>query len=95
MFEASDFSSRSSFFVVLGKCKHSPQQQKRLGLRPLALICAIRSMVYGVAGIERYYTFKGIPASPALRLAVEYACGLILYGKKKSEVFHFALNKMD
>ena len=28
-------------------------------------------MVYGVAGIERYYTFKGIPASPALRLAVE------------------------
>ena len=71
MFEASDFSSRSSFFVVLGKCKHSPQQQKRLGLRPLASICAIRSMVYGVAGIERYYTFKGIPASPALRLAVE------------------------
>ena len=28
-------------------------------------------MVYGVAGIERYYTFKGIPASPRYRSAVE------------------------
>ena len=70
MFEASDFSSRSSFFV-LGKCKHSPSNKKMLGLRPLASICAIRSVVYGVARIEIYLIFKGIPASPALRLAVE------------------------
>ena len=70
MFEASDFSSRSSFFV-LGKCKHSPSNKKMLGLRPLASICAIRSVVYGVARIEIYLIFKGIPASPALRLAFE------------------------
>ena len=58
-------------FFVLGKCKHSPSNKKMLGLRPLASICAIRSVVYGVAGIEIYLIFKGIPASPALRLAVE------------------------
>ena len=70
MCKASDFSSRSSFFV-LGKCKHSPSNKKMLGLRPLASICAIRSVVYGVARIEIYLIFKGIPASPALRLAIE------------------------
>ena len=58
-------------FFVLGKCKHSLSNKKMLGLRPLASICAIRSVVYGVARIEIYLIFKGIPASPALRLAVE------------------------
>ena len=71
MFETSDFSSRSSFFF-LGQMQALAQQQKKmLGLRPLASICAIRSVVYGVARIEIYLIFKGIPASPALGLAVE------------------------
>jgi hypothetical protein len=47
-------------------------------------------MVYGVAGIKRYYTFKGIPASPRYRSAVESVYWLVLYGKKKEQSFHFA-----
>ena len=70
MCKASDFSSRSSFFCVFAWVNSRLAYKKNEACGSLAL-SADKVCLWWGCGDKRYLIFKGIPASPALRSAVE------------------------
>gem|GEM_PF-2113542 len=68
--EASNSDSCCSFFLRMCVQASLPPSSKITGLSAPRL-CSDKGCFGRVAGINRYLIFRGIPASPSLRLAVE------------------------